>query len=137
MFINISRLTSRAVQIDPITRSIRRTDRIRLESGRLDYSSGLAVGLHYQKPILEGRFWFSSPKTWKTRTVQNISRLQPKFLDSGNSFPESDEKTQIPVISPLDPARFWLNLSISHQIRWDFRRIWRNLTGSQGNIARI
>ena len=100
---NISRLTSWAVQIDSVTRSIRRTDRIQLESGQPDCSSRLAVGLHYQKLILAGRFRFSSPKT---RIIQNISRLQPKFSDFGNSFPESSEKTQISVIFPLDPARF-------------------------------
>ena len=131
MFLN------RAVQIDPVTRSIRRIDRIRPESGRPDCSGGSAAGLHHQKPIPVDRFRFSSPKTRKTRTDRKITRLRPKFSDSGDSLQESGEETHISVIFPLDPVRFWPNLAISHQIRWDFRRIWRNLTGSWENIAGI
>ena len=120
-------LWTRAVQIDPITRPTRRTNQIRTEFGWPDYSGGSVAGLHYQKPIPADQFRFSSPKTRKTRTNWNISRLQPKFPYSGDSFPEFGEETQIPVMFPLDPVRFWTDLAISHQIRWYFRQ---NLTGS-------
>ena len=120
-------MRSRAVQIDLVTRPTRRTNQIRTEFGWPDYSGGSVAGLHYQKPIPTDRFRFSSPKTRKTRTNWNISRLQPKFPYSGDSFPESGEETQIPVMFPLDPVRFWTDLAISHQIRWYFRQ---NLTGS-------
>ena len=116
----------RAVQIDPVTRPTKRTDRIRPESDRPDCSGRSAAGLHYQKPIPADRFRFSSPKIRKTRTDQNISKLWPKFLYFGDSFPESGEETQIPVMFPLDPMRFWMDLAISHQIQWYFRQ---NLTG--------
>ena len=96
----------RAVQIDPVTRPTKRTDRIRPESDRPDCSGRSAAGLHYQKPIPADRFRFSSPKIRKTQTDQNISKLWPKFLYSGDSFPESGEETQIPVMFPLDPMRF-------------------------------
>ena len=116
----------RAVQINPVTRPTRRTDQIRPESGWPDCSGKSVAGLHYQKPISVDRFRFSSPKTRKTRTDQNISRLRPKFPYSGDSFPESDEETQIPVMFPLDLVRFWTDLAISHQIQWYFHQ---NLTG--------
>ena len=96
----------RAVQIDPVTRPTKRIDRIRPESDRPDCSGRSAAGLHYQKPIPADQFRFSSPKIRKTRTDQNISKLWPKFLYSGDSFPESGEETQIPVMFPLDPMRF-------------------------------
>ena len=62
LVLHLSPIT-RAVQIDPVTRPTRRTDRIRPESGRLDCFGGSTAGLHYQKPILADRFRFSSPKT--------------------------------------------------------------------------
>ena len=130
LVLHLSPIT-RAVQIDPVTRPTRRTDRIRLESGRLDCFGGSTAGLHYQKPIPADRFRFSSPKTWKTRINRNISRLRPKCPFSGDSFPESGEETQIPVMFLLDPVRFWMDLAISHQIRWYFRQ---NLTRS-GEIS--
>ena len=53
----------KAVQIDPNTRSIRRTDRIQLETSQPDYSGGSATGLHLQKLIPAGWFGFPSRKT--------------------------------------------------------------------------
>ena len=120
-------MRSRAVQIDLVTRPTQTTDQIRPESGWPNCFDGSAAGLHYQKPILADRFQFSSPKTRKTQTDQNISRIWPKFPYSGDSFPKFGEETQIPVMFPLDPVRFWTDLAISHQIRWYFRQ---NLTGS-------
>ena len=124
----------RAVQINLVTRPTRRTDQIRPESSRPDCSGGSAAGLHYQKLIPVDRFRFSSLKTRKTRTDRNISRLRPKFPYSDDSFPESDEETQIPVMFPLDLVRFWTDQAISHQIQW---YVHQNLNGSQGNIAGI
>ena len=133
----------RAVQIHSNTRPTRRTDRIRLETGRPNYSSGLSAGLHHQKPISMGRASIFL-KNRKTRTNRKISRFWPKFSESG-------EKTQIlakifqnPMIKPrfrwfffhfsalfpLDPVRFWPDLAKSHRIQWDFRQIWRNLIKS-------
>ena len=109
--------TIKAVQIDLVTWSTQRTNRIRPESGRPDYFDGSAAGLHHQKSILVGWFRFSSPKTWKTQTDRKIFRSRPKFPESSDNFPESGEKTQIPAIFPLDSVRFWPNLAKSHQVR--------------------
>jgi len=61
-------VVNRAVWIDPVTRPIRRTDRTGPESGRPDCFGGSMAGIHHQKPIPAGRFWFSSSKTRKTQT---------------------------------------------------------------------
>ena len=50
----------RAVQIHPVTRSTRKTDRNRPESGRPDCSGGSAADLHHQKPIPADRLRFRS-----------------------------------------------------------------------------
>ena len=98
----------KAVQIDPNTRSTRRTDRIQLETSRPDYSGVLAPGLHLQKLISTGRFGFSSRKTRTTerfldsgqnfQILAKISKFRCKFFrigqrnpDSGDSFPDSSD----------------------------------------------
>ena len=54
--VSLSRvMRTRVVQIHPSTQPTRRTDQIRLETDRLDYSDRLAVGLHHQKSIPTGR----------------------------------------------------------------------------------
>ena len=88
----------RAVQIHPVTRSTRKTDRNRPESGRPDCSGGSAADLHHQKPIPADRFRFSSPKTRKIRTDRKISRFRPKFPDPGKHF-------QFPVRIFQNPAK--------------------------------
>ena len=126
----------RAVQIDPVTRSIRRTDRMRPESGRPNCSGGSVAGLHHQKPIPANWFRFSSPKTWKTRTDWKITRLRPKFPDSGDSLQRirrrnphfsdislrsSEILTESGNISS-NLVRFSLDLAKSHWILGKYRR---------------
>ena len=91
-----------AVQIHPVTRSTRKTDRNRPESGRPDCSGGSAADLHHQKPIPADRFRFSSPKTRKIRTDRKISRFRPKFPDPGKHF-------QFPVRIFQNPVRIFQN----------------------------
>ena len=47
-----------------------------------------------------------------------------------------DQKTWIQALFHVDLTKFWVNLAKSHQIRWDYHRIWRNLIDSDEIFAR-
>ena len=102
-------MTTRAVQIDPVTRSIRRTDRIRPESGRPDCSGESKAGLHHQKPI---------PADWFRFYFSDIS------LRSGEILTESGNISS-------NPVRFSLDLAKSHWILgkycWNLENYRQNL----------
>ena len=135
-FILFWQLVTRAVQIHPIIRPTRRSDRIQPETGRPDYSDGSSP------PELDSGgsgFCFPPLKPEPTKRFPNssqnfkipvkISRFRPKFsrirrknpdfgvisLRSNEIFARSSEISLNPVIFSSDLAK-------SHRIRWDFRR---------------
>ena len=76
----------------------------------------------------------SSPENDSEGLVFGFPPLKPEKpepIEFRSKFPEFGKKTQIPVIFfqiptlfPLDPMKFWLDLTKSHRIWWDFHRIY-------------
>ena len=131
---------ARVVQIHPSTQPTWRTDRIRFESGRPDYSGGSSSPetdsggsgfgfppLKPEKPEPTKRFPDSSQNFQNSAKKLKFQRKNPDsddiFPDSGSISLRSDGiLTESGEISS-NPVRFSPNLAKSHWIRWDFRRI--------------
>ena len=115
---------SRLVQTHPRLDPPEGLDQNRFETGRPEYSGGRWPVFSPQKSTPTGQFRFLSLKTRKTWT----DRRKTQILMKKN--PDLTQKTQIQAIFQVDQARFWHDLVKSHQIQWDYHRIWRNLIDS-------
>jgi len=131
---------ARAVQIHPSTQPTRRTDRIRSETGRPDYSGGSSSPetdsgrsgfgfppLKPEKPEPTKRFPDSSQNFQNSAKKPKFRRKNPDsddiFPDSGSISLRSDGILTGSGEISSNPVRFSPNLAKSHWIRWDFRRI--------------